>query len=123
LSTENLSDEKEVFLQIDLIHNIEQNVLSGAPITDSEKKLVQRVKDNISALGYEIIDYKGKKFNDGMLSIVIEYVPDETNSLNNEEDVIIKSTEPQINLNGKMVRAATIKVVVGNTKNGLSAKE
>lgn len=70
-------------------------------------KAVQRIKDNFSANGYEIVDMLGKPYNAGM-KVVANFVFDET--LKEGEQIISGVTKPQINYNGKMIQSAQITV-------------
>ena len=70
-------------------------------------KAVQRIKDNFSANGYEIVDMLGKPYSEGM-KVTANFVSDE--GLKPGEQVITGITKPQINYNGKMIQAAQITV-------------
>lgn len=70
-------------------------------------KAVQRIKDNFSANGYEIVDMLGKPYSDGM-KVTANFVSDE--GLEQGKQVITGITKPQINYNSKMIQAAQITV-------------
>ena len=70
-------------------------------------KAVQRIKDNFSANGYEIVDMLGKPYSDGM-KVTANFVSDE--DLEQGKQIITGITKPQINYNGKMIQAAQITV-------------
>jgi len=70
-------------------------------------KAVQRIKDNFSANGYEIVDMLGKPYNEGM-RVVANFVPDD--SLEEGKQVITGIIKPQINYRGVMIQAAQITV-------------
>lgn len=70
-------------------------------------KAVQRIKDNFSANGYEIVDMLGKPYNEGM-KVVANFVPDE--NLKEGEQVITGIIKPQINFRGVMIQSAQITV-------------
>lgn len=70
-------------------------------------KAVQRIKDNFSANGYEIIDMLGKPYVAGMKAAVT-FVTDE--SLEQGKQIITRIIKPQINYNGQMIQAAQIEV-------------
>lgn len=70
-------------------------------------KAVQRIKDNFSANGYEIVDMLGKPYSDGM-KVTANFVSDD--DLEQGKQVITGITKPQINYNGKMIQAAQITV-------------
>lgn len=70
-------------------------------------KAVQRMKDNLKANGYEIVDMIGKPYDEGM-RVVASFVPDDR--LPAGQQVITGITKPQVNYNGEMVQAGEITV-------------
>lgn len=72
---------------------------------------LQKLKDNLSANGYEIPELLGKDFNQGMRLIVVTSVPDE--NLKEGEEKITKIIKPQVNYGGKMIQAAQVEVSIG----------
>lgn len=70
-------------------------------------KAVERIKNNFSANGYEIVDMLGKPYNEGM-KVVANFVVDE--NLKEGEQIISSITKPQVNFNGTMIQAAQITV-------------
>lgn len=70
-------------------------------------KAVQRIKDNFSANGYEIVDMLGKPYNAGMKAAVT-FVTDE--NLEMGQQIITKIIKPQINYRQQMIQAAQIEV-------------
>ena len=70
-------------------------------------KAVQRIKDNFSANGYEIIDMLGKPYVQGM-KVVASFVADE--NLEPGQQIITKIIKPQINYRQIMIQAAQIEV-------------
>lgn len=70
-------------------------------------KAVQRIKDNFSANGYEIVDMLGKPYIAGMKAAVT-FVTDE--SLEQGKQIITRIIKPQINYKGQMIQAAEIEV-------------
>lgn len=70
-------------------------------------KAVQRIKNNFSANGYEIIDMLGKPYVEGMgASVSFTEEP----SLPQGTQIISSITKPQINYQGRMIQAAQITV-------------
>lgn len=70
-------------------------------------KAVERIKNNFSANGYEIIDMLGKPYIQGMKAAVT-FVADE--SLEPGVQIISKIIKPQVNYKQKMIQAAQIEV-------------
>lgn len=68
------------------------------------------VNDTIEELkkeGYEIIDLKGQKYDDGLL-LEADFIPDET--LKEGERIIDFVYEPEIRKDGKLIKAAKVRV-------------
>ena len=96
------------------INLIERNVRLMDPKTKGIKQLtasVGKLKDNLVANGYEIIELLGKPFHQGMKVIVISSIPDE--NLEKDAEIISKVLIPQVNYNDKMIQTAQIEVAVG----------
>lgn len=72
---------------------------------------VQKLKDNLSANGYEMPELLGKQFHQGMKLIVVNSVPDE--NLQKGDEIISKIIKPQVNYDNKMIQAAQVEVSVG----------
>lgn len=68
---------------------------------------VKRIKDNLSANGYEIIDMLGKPFDERM-KVEANFIPDDT--LEEGQQVITNVIKPQVNYKGEMIQAAQITV-------------
>lgn len=94
----------------DEIVRIELNLSRMDPAVRGYKQLskaVQRIKDNFSANGYEIVDMLGKPYVQGM-KVVASFVTDE--NLEPGQQIITKIIKPQINYQQKMIQAAQIEV-------------
>ena len=70
-------------------------------------KAVERIKNNFSANGYEIVDMLGRPYIQGMKAAVT-FVTDE--SLEPGVQIISKIIKPQVNYKQKMIQAAQIEV-------------
>jgi hypothetical protein len=98
----------------DEITLIERNISLMDAGTKGLKQLsrsVEKIKDNLSANGYEIPLLLGKPFNQGMKIVPVSTIPDE--SLEAGLEIITKVIKPQVNYNDKMIQAAQIEVSVG----------
>lgn len=96
------------------INLIERNINLMDSKTKGLKQLqasVGKLKDNLSANGYEMPELLGKAFNQGMRVIVATSIPDE--NLEKGQEIITKILIPQINYNDKMIQTAQIEVSVG----------
>ncbi len=96
------------------INLIERNINLMDKGTKGLKQLersVGKLKDNLSANGYEMPELLGKQYHQGMKVIVINSIPDE--SLEKGSEIITKVLIPQVNFNGKMIQTAQIEVSVG----------
>ena len=70
-------------------------------------KAIERIKNNFSAKGYEMVDMLNKPYQEGMKASVT-YVVDE--NLKDGEQIITKIIKPQVNYNGIMIQPAQIEV-------------
>lgn len=96
------------------INLIERNINLMDIKTKGLKQLqasVGKLKDNLSANGYEMPELLGKAFNQGMRVIVATSIPDE--NLEKDQEIITKILIPQVNFNDKMIQTAQIEVSVG----------
>ena len=96
------------------INLIERNINLMDKGTKGLKQLersVGKLKDNLSANGYEMPELLGKQYHQGMKVIVTSSIPDE--ELEKGSEIITKVLIPQVNYNEKMVQTAQIEVSVG----------
>jgi len=96
------------------INLIERNINLMDSKTRGLKQLqasVGKLKDNLSANGYEMPELLGKQFHQGMKVIVTSSIPDE--NLEKGSEIISKILIPQVNYNDKMIQTAQIEVSVG----------
>jgi len=96
------------------INLIERNINLMDTKTKGLKQLqasVGKLKDNLSANGYEMPELLGKQFHQGMKVIVTSSIPDE--NLEKDSEIISKVLIPQVNYNDKMIQTAQIEVSVG----------
>lgn len=75
------------------------------------ERSVGKLKDNLSANGYEMPEILGKQYHQGMKVIVTSSIPDE--NLEKGSEIITKVLIPQVNFNDKMIQTAQIEVSVG----------
>lgn len=68
---------------------------------------VKRIKDNLLANGYEIVDLLGKPYDDRM-KVEANFIPDD--SLEEGQQIITNVIKPQVNYKGVMIQAAQITV-------------
>ncbi len=96
------------------INLIERNINLMDKGTKGLKQLersVGKLKDNLSANGYEMPELLGKQYHQGMKVIVTSSIPDE--ELEKGSEIITKVLIPQVNYNEKMIQTAQIEVAVG----------
>jgi len=96
------------------INLIERNINLMDKGTKGLKQLersVGKLKDNLSANGYEMPELLGKQYHQGMKVIVTSSIPDE--NLEKGSEIITKVLIPQVNYNDKMIQSAQIEVSVG----------
>ncbi len=68
---------------------------------------LKRMKENLSANGYEFVDMLGKSYHEGMV-VDADFVADD--SIEDGQQIITGVTKPQVNYNGKMIQSAKITV-------------
>jgi hypothetical protein len=96
------------------INLIERNINLMDVKTKGLKQLqasVGKLKDNLSANGYEMPELLGKQFHQGMKVIVTSSIPDE--NLEKDSEIISKVLIPQVNYNDKMIQTAQIETSKG----------
>jgi hypothetical protein len=96
------------------INLIERNINLMDSKTKGLKQLqasVGKLKDNLSANGYEMPELLGKQFHQGMKVIVTSSIPDE--NLEKGSEIISKILIPQVNYNDRMIQTAQLEVSVG----------
>jgi chromosome segregation ATPase len=96
------------------INLIERNINLMDKGTKGLKQLersVGKLKDNLSANGYEMPELLGKQYHQGMKVIVTSSIPDE--NLEKGSEIITKVLIPQVNFYDKMIQTAQIEVSVG----------
>lgn len=96
------------------INLIERNIILMDKGTKGLKQLersVGKLKDNLSANGYEMPELLGKQYHQGMKVIVTSSIPDE--NLEKDNEIITKVLIPQVNYNEKIIQTAQIEVSVG----------
>lgn len=96
------------------INLIERNINlmdKGTKGLKSLERSVAKLKDNLSANGYEMPELLGKQYHQGMKVIVTSSIPDE--NLDKGSEIITKVLIPQVNYNDKMIQTAQIEVSVG----------
>jgi hypothetical protein len=96
------------------INLIERNINLMDSKTKGLKQLqasVGKLKDNLSANGYQMPELLGKPFNTGLKVLVSSSIPDE--NLEKGQEIISKILIPAVMYNDKMIQTAQIEVSVG----------
>jgi hypothetical protein len=94
----------------DEITRIEKNLLRMDPEVKGYKaliKAIERIKNNFSANGYEIVTYMGQPYNEGM-RINADFIIDE--ELPHGTRTITAVSKPQIHYKGQLIQKATVTV-------------
>lgn len=68
---------------------------------------IRRMKDSLKAADYEIVDFIGKPYNEGM-RVIADFITDE--NLSPGENIITSVAKPQVNYKGLMIQKARITV-------------
>ena len=104
---------------IDAIAEFERNVVKGAEATDEEIRLFDEAKLELKEKGYELISPIGQTYKEGMNIIVENTELDET--LPPGKEVISYVRSPQVNKDGKMIRAAKVHLKISPYEEGEEA--
>jgi len=114
-TTPNIEHDHSLALKVaSEINLIERNINLMDSKTKGLKQLqasVGKLKDNLSANGYEMPELLGKQFHQGMKVIVTSSIPDE--NLEKDSEIISKVLIPQVNYNDKMIQTAQIETSRG----------
>ncbi|MEQ1418597.1 hypothetical protein [Acinetobacter indicus] len=97
----------------DEIHRMRKRLAALPEDTKGLKPLsksLERLEDELSEQGYEIIDHTGMEFSEN-LSIQSRFIP--SDDLEQGQSIISKVVTPQVNFNGVMIRMADVEVSVG----------
>lgn len=68
---------------------------------------IKRIKENLLANGYEVVDMLGLPYNEGM-KVIANFIPDE--NLKEGVQIITGIIKPQVNYKGVMIQPAQIVV-------------
>lgn len=97
----------------DEIHRMRKRLTALPEDTKGLKPLsksLERLEDELSEQGYEIIDHTGMEFSEN-LSIQSRFIP--SDDLEHDQSIISKVVTPQVNFKGVMIRMADVEVNVG----------
>jgi hypothetical protein len=95
----------------DEIVRMQKNISRIPPETKGIKPLekgIDRIRDNIVANGYEMVELLNAVYEDRMNVDVINFIEDET--LSTGEKIIAKVIKPQVNYKGVMIQRAQVEV-------------
>lgn len=104
------SDHSLALKVADEVVRIEMNLFRMDKSVKGYKQLskaIERIKNNFTAQGYEIVDMLGIPYNEGM-RINADFLIDET--LPEGSRIITSITKPQINYKGKMIQKAIVTI-------------
>jgi hypothetical protein len=97
----------------DEIIRIQKNLSGMDPDTKGVKQLefaVERIQDNFTENGYEMVDLLNKPYDQGM-KLSAKFKPDAT--LKPGEQIITRIIKPQVNYNDVIIQEAQVEVSVG----------
>ena len=114
INKQNSEPEHSLPLKLaDEIHRMRKRLAALPEDTKGLKPLsksLERLEDELSEQGYEIIDHTGTEYIENM-SIKAQVIP--SDELENGQSIITKVIVPQVNFNGVMIRMADVEVSVG----------
>jgi len=97
----------------DEIIRIQKNLSNMDPDTKGVKQLefaVERIQDNFTENGYEMVELLNKPYDQGM-KVSAKFKPDST--LKSGEQIITRIIKPQVNYNDAIIQEAQVEVSVG----------
>ena len=97
----------------DEIIRIQKNLSNMDPDTKGVKQLefaVERIQDNFTENGYEMVELLNKPYDQGM-KVSAKFKPDST--LKSGEQIITRIIKPQVNYNNVIIQEAQVEVSVG----------
>ena len=97
----------------DEIHRMRRRISALPEDTKGLKSLsksLERLEDELREKGYEIIDYLGMNYTEGM-ALKAKFIP--SDDLENGQSVITRVIYPQINFKNKLIQEADVEVSVG----------
>jgi hypothetical protein len=106
----NIQDHSLVLKVADEVTRMENNLMKMDPSVKGHKQLMaslRRIKDNLMAHGYELVEMLGKPYNEGM-RVNADFVIDE--EMEEGKRIITVVTKPQVNYKGEMIQKASITV-------------
>ena len=115
-STHMVSDNIDHGLAIKLadeIHRMRRRISALPEDTKGLKSLsksLERLEEELGSNGYEIIDYMGMNYTEGM-TVKARFIP--SDELDEDESIITRVVYPQVNFNDKLIQQADIEVSVG----------
>ena len=97
----------------DEIHRMRRRITALPEDTKGLKSLsksLERLEEELGSNGYEIIDYLGMNYTEGM-TVKARFIP--SDELNEDESIITRVVYPQVNFNDKLIQKADVEVSVG----------
>lgn len=97
----------------DEIHRMRRRIAALPENTKGLKSLsksLERLEEELKDNGYEIIDYMGMNYTEGM-TVKARFIP--SDELNEDESIITRVVYPQVNFNDKLIQKADVEVSVG----------
>jgi hypothetical protein len=75
------------------------------------KNAIKRIEEQLAEAGYQIIDYTGKPYIEGM-NIEATFIPVE--GFNADSPIITKVIRPQVSFNGELLKIASVEVSISS---------
>ena len=97
----------------DEIHRMRRRIAALPENTKGLKSLsksLERLEEELEGNGYEIIDYMGMNYTEGM-TVKARFIP--SDELDEDESIITRVVYPQVNFNDKLIQQADVEVSVG----------
>lgn len=108
IEIQNLQDHSLILKIIDELVRMEINLSRMDPNIKGCRNLsssIKRIKENLLANGYEVVDMLGLPYKDGM-KVIANFIPDE--NLKEGEQIITGIIKPQVDYKDVMIQPAQI---------------
>lgn len=113
-SASNKDEDHSLAIKLaDEIHRMRRRISALPEDTKGLKSLtksLERLEDELQEKGYEIVDYTGMDYIEGM-TLKARFVP--SDDLKNGQSVITRVVYPQVNFKDKLIQKADVEVSVG----------
>jgi hypothetical protein len=96
------------------LHRMKMRIANMPPDTKgiaALKNAIKRIEEQLEEAGYQVVDYTGKPYIEGM-NVEATFIPVE--GLNANTPIITKVIRPQVSFNGELLKIASVEVSINS---------